>query len=139
MAQWADALGGLTSVSPNITAPRMDIYQPDTDGGGYGRCNARLFFIAALIVPFHDPLRLAEDIRPRQLSKGESTSWPPAYAGEEFPMFDVPMRERAADDRGLKALRAAFTGEPFDFGADRASYAGALPAGRSEDLYGRRE
>ena len=74
--------------------------------------------IDALVPPFYDPLRLAEDLavarqhQPRPGQRGVAGGYVPS----EFEMFGVPSSERA--DRlteTLETLRAAFTGEPFEF------------------------
>jgi alkanesulfonate monooxygenase SsuD/methylene tetrahydromethanopterin reductase-like flavin-dependent oxidoreductase (luciferase family) len=76
------------------------------------------FMIAALIAPFHDPLRLAEDmVVLDNLSKGRvDLIVAGGYVHEEFAMFDVPMNERAKRvTETVTTLKAAFTGEPFDY------------------------
>jgi alkanesulfonate monooxygenase SsuD/methylene tetrahydromethanopterin reductase-like flavin-dependent oxidoreductase (luciferase family) len=75
------------------------------------------FMVAALIAPFHDPLRLAEDLVVLDnLSRGRvDVIVAGGYANHEFAMFDVPRRERAARvTETVATLRAAFTGEPFE-------------------------
>jgi alkanesulfonate monooxygenase SsuD/methylene tetrahydromethanopterin reductase-like flavin-dependent oxidoreductase (luciferase family) len=76
------------------------------------------FLIAALIAPFHDPLRLAEDmVVLDNLSKGRvDLIVAGGYVREEFAMFDVPMNERAPRvTETVATLRAAFSGQPFDY------------------------
>jgi alkanesulfonate monooxygenase SsuD/methylene tetrahydromethanopterin reductase-like flavin-dependent oxidoreductase (luciferase family) len=120
MVEWADALGCV-----NITVSEhhgsADGYLPSplpmVAAMAQRSVNARLM-IGALIVPFHDPLRLAEDIAViDNLSKGRVDLIVAAgYAREEFLMFDVPIKERASRvTETVNTLRAAFTGEPFEF------------------------
>jgi alkanesulfonate monooxygenase SsuD/methylene tetrahydromethanopterin reductase-like flavin-dependent oxidoreductase (luciferase family) len=74
--------------------------------------------ILALIVPFHDPLRLAEDISVvDNIANGRLDIVVAAgYNPIEFAMFDVPMKERVARvTETVETLRAAFSGEPFEF------------------------
>jgi alkanesulfonate monooxygenase SsuD/methylene tetrahydromethanopterin reductase-like flavin-dependent oxidoreductase (luciferase family) len=74
--------------------------------------------INALVVPFHDPLRLAEDIAVvDQLSKGRlNITLGAGYVPGEFAMFGVPLGERAKRmTETVETLRAAWTGEPFSF------------------------
>ncbi len=81
------------------------------------RTTVRLM-IAALIAPFHDPLRLAEDmVVLDNLSRGRVDLVVAAgYVHEEFAMFDVPMSERGQRVTEVVAtLKAAFSGEPFEF------------------------
>jgi alkanesulfonate monooxygenase SsuD/methylene tetrahydromethanopterin reductase-like flavin-dependent oxidoreductase (luciferase family) len=76
------------------------------------------FLIAALIAPFHDPLRLAEDmVVLDHLSKGRvDLVVAGGYVGEEFAMFDVPSATRPARVTELvRTLKGAFSGEPFDY------------------------
>jgi len=74
--------------------------------------------INALIAPFHDPLRLAEDVAVvDRLSRGRlNLTIAGGYAAHEFDMFGVALSERPARVREtVETLRAAWTGEPFEF------------------------
>lgn len=74
--------------------------------------------INALIAPFYNPLRLAEDIAVVDLISGGrvDVTLGSGYVHEEFEMFDVPMKERPARmTETVQTLRAAWTGEPFEF------------------------
>jgi alkanesulfonate monooxygenase SsuD/methylene tetrahydromethanopterin reductase-like flavin-dependent oxidoreductase (luciferase family) len=74
--------------------------------------------INALIAPFHDPLRLAEDAAVVDLLSGGRLDLTLAggYVKDEFDMFGVALSERPARVRETVAtLRAAWTGEPFEF------------------------
>jgi alkanesulfonate monooxygenase SsuD/methylene tetrahydromethanopterin reductase-like flavin-dependent oxidoreductase (luciferase family) len=74
--------------------------------------------IAAVIAPFHDPLRLAEDLAVVDLlSNGRLDPILAAgYVADEFAMFGVPLTERRARmEEAVHTLRAAWTGEPFEF------------------------
>jgi len=74
--------------------------------------------VAALIAPFHDPLRLAEEmVVLDHLSKGRvDLIVAGGYVHEEFAMFDVPMSERGKRvTETVTTLKAAFTGEPFTY------------------------
>jgi alkanesulfonate monooxygenase SsuD/methylene tetrahydromethanopterin reductase-like flavin-dependent oxidoreductase (luciferase family) len=76
------------------------------------------FVIAALIAPFHDPLRLAEDLVVLDnLSRGRvDLVIAGGYVREEFSMFGVPMRERGQRvTEAVAVLKAAFGGEPFEY------------------------
>lgn len=71
-----------------------------------------------ILTPFHDPLRLAEDIAVvDQLSQGRLTiGLGLGWRAEEFRMFGVPMQERLArTEETVAILRRAFTGERFSF------------------------
>jgi alkanesulfonate monooxygenase SsuD/methylene tetrahydromethanopterin reductase-like flavin-dependent oxidoreductase (luciferase family) len=71
-----------------------------------------------LIAPFYDPLRLAEDLLVLDhLSRGRvDVIVGGGYVRDEFAMFGVPTNERAARvTEVVHTLRAAFTGEPFEY------------------------
>jgi alkanesulfonate monooxygenase SsuD/methylene tetrahydromethanopterin reductase-like flavin-dependent oxidoreductase (luciferase family) len=72
------------------------------------------FSVAALIAPFYDPLRLAEDLVVLdQLSRGRvDVIIGAGYVRDEFAMFGVPTRERVARvTEVITTLQAAFAGE----------------------------
>src|SRR5213593_1711227 len=78
-----------------------------------------------MLTPFHDPLRLAEDaavvdqISGGRLILGLGLGW----RAEEFRMFDVPMRERAARTvETIEVLRRAWTGSRFSFEGENFRY-----------------
>ncbi len=120
MAEWADRLGCVTiAVSEHHGSP--DGYLPSPipmiAAMAARTTNVRLN-IAALIAPLHDPLRLAEDLIVLDiLSRGRvDLIVAGGYVHEEFAMFDVPMRERGARvTEAVAVLKAAFSGEPFDY------------------------
>ena len=74
--------------------------------------------IAAMVAPFHDPLRLAEDAAVVDLlSRGRlELVIANGYVAEEFAMFGVPMAERVArTTEVVETLRRAWSGEPFEY------------------------
>jgi alkanesulfonate monooxygenase SsuD/methylene tetrahydromethanopterin reductase-like flavin-dependent oxidoreductase (luciferase family) len=74
--------------------------------------------VAALIVPLHDPLRLAEDMAVLDLVSGGRVSYVTAvgYVEAEFEMLGRSFRGRGKRmDQCLTAMRSAWTGEPFEF------------------------
>ncbi len=85
MAEWADGLGCL-SIAVSEHHGSADGYLPSPIpmvAAMAARTAGVRFFIAALIAPFHDPLRLAEDmIALDNLSRGASTSSSPAATCE---------------------------------------------------------
>lgn len=120
MAEWADRLGAVSvTVSEHHTSP--DGYLPSPIpmlAAMAARTKNVRFMIAALIVPFHDPLRVAEDmVVLDHLSRGRvDLIVAGGYVREEFAMFGVEMKDRARlVTEAVKALKAAFTGEPFEF------------------------
>jgi alkanesulfonate monooxygenase SsuD/methylene tetrahydromethanopterin reductase-like flavin-dependent oxidoreductase (luciferase family) len=120
MVEWADALGCTTvAVSEHHGSP--DGYLPSPIpmlAAMAARTSNVRFIIAALIAPFHDPLRLAEDlIVLDNLSRGRiDLIVAGGYVHEEFAMFDVPMKERGRRvTEAVAVLRAAFSGQPFEY------------------------
>lgn len=120
MAEWADRLGCLTlTVSEHHGSP--DGYLPSPLpmlAAMAARTSTTRLMVAALIAPFYDPLRLAEDLVVLdQLSKGRvDLIVAGGYVSDEFAMYDVPMQERAARvTETMATLRAAFSGEAFEF------------------------
>jgi alkanesulfonate monooxygenase SsuD/methylene tetrahydromethanopterin reductase-like flavin-dependent oxidoreductase (luciferase family) len=120
MAEWADGLGCLSiAVSEHHGSP--DGYLPSPIpmlAAMAARTSGVRFTIAALIAPFHDPLRQAEDLIVLDiLSRGRvDLIVAGGYVHEEFALFDVPMGERGARvTEAVAVLRSAFSGEPFDY------------------------
>ncbi len=119
IAEWADGLGCVNiTVSEHHGSP--DGYLPSPipmlAAMAARTVNVR-FLIGALIAPFHDPLRLAEDmVVLDNLSRGRvDLIVAGGYVHEEFAMFDVPMNERATRvTETVTTLKAAFTGEAFE-------------------------
>jgi alkanesulfonate monooxygenase SsuD/methylene tetrahydromethanopterin reductase-like flavin-dependent oxidoreductase (luciferase family) len=120
IAEWADRLGCVTIVvSEHHGSP--DGYLPSPlpmVAAMAARTTNVRFIVAALIAPFYDPLRLAEDmVVLDHLSRGRVDLVVAAgYVREEFAMYGVPMRERGKRvTEVVQTLKAAFTGRPFAF------------------------
>jgi alkanesulfonate monooxygenase SsuD/methylene tetrahydromethanopterin reductase-like flavin-dependent oxidoreductase (luciferase family) len=120
MVQWADNLGCM-SVTVSEHHGSADGYLPSPIpmvAAMAARTSNTRFMIAALLAPFSDPLRVAEDLAVLDnLSNGRVDVIVGAgYVPDEFAMFDVPMTSRAARvTETVHTLRAAFTGEPFEY------------------------
>ena len=120
MAEWADRLG-CSSIGVSEHHGSADGYLPSPMimlAAMAARTNTTRFSIAALIAPFHDPLRVAEDLCVLDnISNGRvDVIVAGGYTREEFAMFDVPMKERPKRVTEMVAtLRGAFSGEPFDY------------------------
>jgi alkanesulfonate monooxygenase SsuD/methylene tetrahydromethanopterin reductase-like flavin-dependent oxidoreductase (luciferase family) len=120
IAEWADGLGCVSiAVSEHHGSP--DGYLPSPlamVAAMAARTTNVRFLVAALIAPFHDPLRLAEDmVVLDNLSRGRvDLVVAGGYVPDEFAMFGVPINERAKRvNETVATLKAAFTGEPFAF------------------------
>ena len=121
MAEWADNLGIPVSLAVSEHHGSEDGYIPSPAlmlaAMAARTKNARLS-VAALIAPFHDPLRLAEDFCVLDdLSRGRvDMIVAGGYAPSEFAMFDIPIKERPKRvTEAVKTLKAAFAGEPFEY------------------------
>jgi alkanesulfonate monooxygenase SsuD/methylene tetrahydromethanopterin reductase-like flavin-dependent oxidoreductase (luciferase family) len=120
MAVWADRLGCATiTLSEHHGSPDGYLPSPLVMAGAMAaRTRHVRFLIGALIAPFHDPLRLAEDLLVLDnLSQGRvDLIVAGGYVHQEFATFDVAMAERPGRVKEVVAtLRAAFSGEPFDY------------------------
>jgi alkanesulfonate monooxygenase SsuD/methylene tetrahydromethanopterin reductase-like flavin-dependent oxidoreductase (luciferase family) len=76
------------------------------------------FAVAALIAPFYDPIRLAEDLLVLDhLSRGRvDLIVAGGYVRQEFEMYGVPTNERGARvEEVVATVRAALRGEPFEY------------------------
>jgi alkanesulfonate monooxygenase SsuD/methylene tetrahydromethanopterin reductase-like flavin-dependent oxidoreductase (luciferase family) len=74
--------------------------------------------IAAILVPLHDPVRLAEQLAVLDLASGSRVSFVAClgYRHEEFEMAGVDRRQRGRLlDEYVDVLRKAWTGEPFEW------------------------
>jgi alkanesulfonate monooxygenase SsuD/methylene tetrahydromethanopterin reductase-like flavin-dependent oxidoreductase (luciferase family) len=74
--------------------------------------------INALVAPFYDPIRLAEDVAVvDRISGGRlDITLTNGYVRSEFETFGVPMSERAKrTTEAVETLRTAWKGEPFEF------------------------
>jgi alkanesulfonate monooxygenase SsuD/methylene tetrahydromethanopterin reductase-like flavin-dependent oxidoreductase (luciferase family) len=120
MAEWADQRGALF-VGLSEHHGSADGYLPSALAMAAAiaarTSNARIG-VSAVVAALHDPLRLAEDAAVVDLlSRGRlDLTVAGGYVREEFEMFGVPISERASRVREtIETLRAAWTGEPFQF------------------------
>ncbi len=120
MAQWADGLG-CSAISVSEHHGSEDGYLPSPVtmlAAMAARTRDARLAIGALIAPFHDPLRIAEDLCVLDnLSKGRlDVIVAGGYAREEFDMFGVALKERPERvSEVVRTLRAAFSGEAFQY------------------------
>lgn len=83
-----------------------------------GRTRSIPIQVAALVVPLHDPIRLAEDMAVLDIASGGRVSYVVAagYRKEEFAMFGRSLGDRGpCMEESLETLRCAWTGEPFEY------------------------
>lgn len=120
MCEWADTRGAI-SVVVSEHHGQADGYLPSPlvalAAIASRTTNLRLS-VAALIAPFYDPLRLAEDmVVLDHLSNGRADLIiANGYVQDEFTMLGVPIKERVKRvEKVIATLKAAFTGEPFEY------------------------
>ena len=83
-----------------------------------GRTRRINISIAAVLVPLHDPIRLAEQLAVLDLASGSRVSLVAGlgYRDEEFAMAGVERRQRGKLlEEYVDVLRRAWTGEPFEW------------------------
>lgn len=118
--EWAERLG-FASVALSEHHGTDDGYLPSPllfGSAVAARTESIFITIAALVVPLHDPLRLAEDLAVLDnLSRGRLVVIVGAgYVPSEFEMFDKPLDGRIASvEETVEVLRKAWTGEPFEY------------------------
>jgi alkanesulfonate monooxygenase SsuD/methylene tetrahydromethanopterin reductase-like flavin-dependent oxidoreductase (luciferase family) len=120
MSEWADRLG-FVAITLSEHHGSDDGYLPSPVAMASaiaGRTATARLSIAALVAPFHDPLRLAEDLAVLDLlSNGRlDVVVTNGYVGREFAMFDRRLADRPrATEEVVTTLRQAWTGEPFEY------------------------
>jgi len=83
-----------------------------------GRTRRIHITIAAVLVPLHDPIRLAEQLAVLALASGGRVSWVAGlgYRPEEFEMAGVDRKRRGRLlEEYVSVMRQAWTGEPFEW------------------------
>lgn len=123
---WADPLGFST------------VYLAEHHGADDGYCPAPIVqasammavtkrlhvHFSALLAPLHDPLRLAEDLAILDvMSRGRvEVTLGLGYRPHEYRMFGVQRRDRVARfEEAVWVMRAAWTGEPFNYRGEQVT------------------
>lgn len=119
MCEWADQRGAMAlTVSEHHGSDDSYLPSPLVMASAIAaRTSNAMITVAALVAPFHDPLRLAEDAAVVDLISGGRLVLiiGGGYRPSEFAMFDVPLSERPERVREAFAVcKAAWTGEPFE-------------------------
>jgi alkanesulfonate monooxygenase SsuD/methylene tetrahydromethanopterin reductase-like flavin-dependent oxidoreductase (luciferase family) len=89
-----------------------------TAGLIFGRSATAQVTVSALLVPLHDPLRIAEDIAVLDLASGGRLVVIAGigYRPEEYAAHDKSWADRGRlMDEALSAMLSAWTGEPFEY------------------------
>jgi alkanesulfonate monooxygenase SsuD/methylene tetrahydromethanopterin reductase-like flavin-dependent oxidoreductase (luciferase family) len=120
LSAWADEQGlDLVVLSEHHGMEDGYLPSPLVFGGAVaGRTRRIGISVAAMQVPLHDPLRLAEDIAVLDLASGGRLSIVAGtgYRREEYSLFGKDWSTRTAEfEEQIGVLRAAWTGQPFEY------------------------
>jgi alkanesulfonate monooxygenase SsuD/methylene tetrahydromethanopterin reductase-like flavin-dependent oxidoreductase (luciferase family) len=118
MSRWADEHGFSTVTISEHHG--VDFISAPTALAGLllGATRRAHVIVNALLVPLHDPVRLAEAVATLDVTSGGRFTFVAglAYRHEEFQMAGVDRAERGAlAEECLEVLRRAWTGEPFEW------------------------
>jgi alkanesulfonate monooxygenase SsuD/methylene tetrahydromethanopterin reductase-like flavin-dependent oxidoreductase (luciferase family) len=118
MAVWGEAKGAVAAlVSEHHASPDGYLPAPLVLASALAARTARLpIQVAALLVPLHDPIALAEQMAVLDLISRGRVSYVCAvgYRPEEYAMFGRDFRGRGRRmEESLAAMRRAWSGEPF--------------------------
>lgn len=121
MAAWGERHGALSAVvSEHHASP--DGYLPSPlllAAAMAARTTTLPITVAALLVPLHDPVRLAEDMAVLDVISGGRVAYVAGlgYRPEEYSMFGQALAERGRRmDECLDVMLRAWTGEEFEYG-----------------------
>ena len=120
MAEWAESRGCMAiQVSEHHASPDGYLPAPFVLASGIAaRTKTTPIQIAAVLVPLHDPVELAEQMAVLDILSGGRVSHVCAvgYREEEYAMFGRDMKGRGKRmEECLEVVRQAFTGEPFEY------------------------
>lgn len=119
MAAWGEASGCAAAVvSEHHASPDGYLPSPLVLASAIAaRTRALPIQVAALLLPFYEPVRLAEDLAVIDLLSGGRVSFVIGlgYRDEEFALFGVERKGRGRRaEETIAFLRRAWTGEPFE-------------------------
>lgn len=115
--RWADELG-MTAVTFCEHHGAEDGYlsSPITFAAAAAAVTRRLRLRVNLVMPFHDPIRVAEDLAVVDILSGGRVELAVlgGYVPSEFEMFDRDLKDRGRlIEEGVELLRQAWTGDAF--------------------------
>jgi alkanesulfonate monooxygenase SsuD/methylene tetrahydromethanopterin reductase-like flavin-dependent oxidoreductase (luciferase family) len=120
MGEWADARGfDMLTLSEHHSSPDGYLPSPLVLAGAMAARTRRIaIWISALLIPLHDPIRLAEDIAVLDLISGGRVSLVTGlgYRPVEYAALGKQWTRRGKLlDEALDVLVQAWTGEPFEY------------------------
>jgi alkanesulfonate monooxygenase SsuD/methylene tetrahydromethanopterin reductase-like flavin-dependent oxidoreductase (luciferase family) len=136
MSRWADEHGFSTITISEHHG--VDFISAPTALAGLllGATRQARVIVNALLVPLHDPIRLAEAVATLDVTSGGRFTFVAglAYRHEEFHMAGVDRGKRGAlTEEYLEVLQRAWSGEPFEW-RDRTIVASPTPTSAPEQL-----
>jgi alkanesulfonate monooxygenase SsuD/methylene tetrahydromethanopterin reductase-like flavin-dependent oxidoreductase (luciferase family) len=139
MAAFCDEMG-VTSINLMEHHASEDGYlpQPFVMGGGVAaRTKHCRISLGAVILPLHDPVKIAEQIAVLDLmSNGRlSVTFGAGYVAAEFAAFGASLKDRARLlDEGIETILRALSGERFTAPDGRTVFVRPLPVQKPEDI-----
>ena len=120
MAVWSEQNGAVSVVlSEHHASPDGYLPSPIVLASAIAaRTSTIPIMVGALLVPLHDPVRLAEDMAVLDVVSGGRVSYIAGlgYRPEEYAMFGQSLSERGRRmEASLHALQQAWTGEEFEY------------------------
>jgi alkanesulfonate monooxygenase SsuD/methylene tetrahydromethanopterin reductase-like flavin-dependent oxidoreductase (luciferase family) len=120
MAEWADARGfDMLTLSEHHASPDGYLPSPLVLGGAMAARTKKIaLWISALLLPLHDPIRLAEDLAVLDLISGGRVSLVTGlgYRPIEYALLGREWTRRGRLlDENLDVMIKAWTGEPFEY------------------------
>ena len=120
MGEWADARGfDMLTLSEHHASPDGYLPSPLVLAGAMAARTKRIaLWISALLLPLHDPIRLAEDLAVLDLISGGRVSMVTGlgYRPIEYELFGRDWKRRGKLlDENLDVMIKAWTGEPFEY------------------------
>lgn len=138
MAAFADRIGvSRVNLMEHHASEDGYLPQPFVMGGGVAaRTKSCRVALGAVILPLHDPVKVAEQIAVLDLMSGGRLDviLGAGYVASEFARFGVSLRDRGRLlDEGIDIILRALRGERFEFGG-REIFVRPLPVQKPEDI-----
>lgn len=139
MAAYADEIGvSRVNLMEHHCSPDGYLPQPFVMGGGVAaRTKQCRISLGAVILPLHDPVKLAEQIAVLDLMSGGrlELTFGAGYVAEEFAAFGVSLKDRGRLlDQGIEIILRALHGERFQAPDGRTVFVRPLPLQKPEDI-----
>lgn len=139
LAAYADQIGvGSVNLMEHHASEDGYLPQPFVMGGGVAAVTKRCrISLGAVILPLHDPVKIAEQIAVLDLmSNGRlSVTFGAGYVAGEFAAFGVSLKDRGRLlDEGIETILRALNGERFTAPDGRPVFVRPLPVQKPQDI-----